>query len=181
MSFTKEQIEALEGLEKVFFEANVSVHDVDERHVDQYLGWVFNHLGHALRYYAMHKLASTIDFEEIARLRREEYERKLAERLDEVRDGIVLGAFHSLLSKAQKSPKVTEVRYESGDGFTTLIGFDPDEAFVMTYVRSERRIVTTLGEDKVWHDDVTYIKGSESPREQLDGLAALLDFLTDGE
>jgi hypothetical protein len=51
----------------------------------------------------------------------------------------------------------------------------------MTYVRSERRIVTTLGEDKVWHDDVTYIKGSESPREQLDGLAALLDFLTDGE
>jgi len=176
MEFTEEQTAVYEAAEKVFTFTPPTVEDVNKGSVPSYLVYAEQSMAAGLYYYGLHKLAGGIDFAELERLKQEERDRKLIERGAEVRDTIVIGFLSGLMAKIGKKFPGAETNFAlTGEGAELLVDNGADEILV-TYHRAQRKVSTAV-EGQTWEEDVTLIKGSVSPRQQLEGFAAVLNYL----
>ena len=180
MTFTPAQTTALEALELAFGPTKMEVGQVHRGSVAHYPRWVEIQIEAALGNYAAHKLASTLDFAEQDRLKREADARRRAERAEGVRDSIVIGFLSGLMPKIARTHLGAETTFEvNGNGASLLVDNGADELQV-TYYRASKEVYTLI-EGVEYTEDVTTVHGSVSPREQLNGFAAVLDYLDKAE
>lgn len=180
MTLTVAQTVALEALEVAFGPSEITAAHVKVRELDGYIGGVERYAKYVLDGYACYKLASDPDFAEAQRKALAEEQRirmeKLAERADGVRDAVVIGFLSGLMAKMSKKFPEAEISFDMNEACVMLLVEKEGHELQVTYYR-HRKEVYTLIEDVEYTEDVTHIRGSVSPREQLNGFAALLDFL----
>lgn len=178
--FTEEQIAALEVLEKAFGSREVSVKDI--RANISYGDYADAYIQSALSYLAYQKLAETIDFAEIKRLRDEEARKKLADRADEVRSNIVFGILSSFASKLNKTFPEGFISFETDEESIFLSchakgdGLGAKKIVELGYNKETYALVTIV-EGVEYINDATSVDGHISPQGQFTGIQALVDFL----
>lgn len=175
--FTPEQLTAFEALEEMFGPTKIEASEVSKHYASQYAPYAAEYLGSALKNFARAKMAETIDFAEIDRLQREEYDRKLAERSAEVRGNIMMGMFTSLVSKVSKAVPLGTIGFGSDEEcifLTCHIGLD--EVLEITYDK-QIFVLETSFTGGYFEDNATFVMGSTSFRDQFTGVEALYSFL----
>lgn len=182
MTLTVAQTIALETLELAFGPTEIMVERVKVSHADSYLDGATSYAKYVLDGYACYKLATDPEFAEKQRLALAEEQRKrmekLAERADEVRDAVVVGFLSGLMVKIAKKFPESQAYFEVHSTGADLNVADKNGLTLIdvAYDKNSKRVFTQV-EAETWNEDVTNIRGSVSPREQLVGFASVLDYL----
>ena len=126
-------------------------------------------------WYATHKAQKATDWIEKERLENEARLKAQAERADEVRDSTMTGIMAGLLPRLGKAG--LETFFESDEHIVGLSASDGERApLVMTYHKAGKTLQTFVDVDVI-DEDVTYLSGNKTPREQLKGYDAVLTWL----
>lgn len=185
MTLTVAQTVALEALEVAFGPSEVTANRVKVSHADYYRDSAAQYAKYVVDGYACYKMATDPDFAEAQKKALAEEQRvmmeKRAERADEVRDAVVIGFLSGLMAKISKKFPKAEAYFEANKEGAVLHVAERDSLTLINvaYSRDEKRVYT-LVESATWNEDVTHIRGSVSPREQLEGFDAVLAYLEAG-
>lgn len=184
-TFTEEQAAALDALEKAFGPTEISAARVKVAHAAMYARDSRHYLTYALENYGNYRLASDPEFAEAQRKALEEEARKRAEKLAErsagVRESVVMGFMTGLMSKCAKASPESVVEFGTWDrGFDLTL--DGNNFYItLNYDRETYTLATNIDANSVTvhegKDDLTLISGNYSPREQVEGYRAVVDFL----
>lgn len=186
MTFTPEQIEALDSLEGEFGPVDPYLHNVTSReHIEGSYGyehWINRNLTEALRYWGQYKYALSVDWDEKERIEREKREKAYAARAEGVRESLVIGFLTGLLPKTQRAfaDGYSDLSLK-GSRFSLFAESGDSQRYVsLAYNRETFMLTTATTDDKMSTEDLTLLNGNTSPRQQVKGLEAVHAYL-DGQ
>lgn len=176
MTFTPEETEALESLEKVFGAREITLTHISQ-HYD-YHEWARNAMESAATYYAYAKLKDSTDWEEINRLKREEQQRRLAARSEEVRLGIMTGIISGLLPPISKAmPEGARTMFDiDEDEISLMVLFEGESLLTIQYSKGSLDLSITV-DGEHFLEDAEHVNGNQSPRDQFKGIEAVHTYL----
>jgi hypothetical protein len=179
MSFTEEQIEALEMMEEVFGPTEINAQSVKVSRLPDYEYAATAYLKYALDGFACYKLASEPEFAIAQEVARQEEERKRAEkqaaRAGEVREATVMGMMTGLVPKASKA--AGEVMFDITDKHLLLTVWRGVDRIVLMAYDKETLVLETNVAGEIFSENMWRISGNSRPREQSKGLDAVHVYL----
>ncbi|UDL16637.1 hypothetical protein SEA_ATUIN_244 [Arthrobacter phage Atuin] len=176
MTLTPKQIELLDALVEETGAPEPKVNQIS-RHYN-YDSYIKSGLEGLIYWYSHKKLADSTDWDEIERQQREERERKLAERSEEVRLRTMTSIMSGLLPKISKIVPDSRVIFDITEEEISLMVFTggDDCPISVQYSKGSLDLSATVAGDH-YLEDTTYLNGNTSPRQQLKGIDAVHVYL----